>query len=116
MRVMGFLLLGLWSAAGLAQTMYKCVDAQRRITYSNITCEKQGLKDAGPVADRTTSMPFTALPKPAAAPLKPAPGAEPPGGAAKTAVPPASTDEAEAGRGGAVQIKPVNPLIEKLLK
>ena len=51
--------------------MYKCQDAQRRVTYSNITCEKQGLQDAGPVADRTTSLPFTEPPK--AAPSKPVP-------------------------------------------
>ena len=46
--------------------MYKCTDEQRRITYSNETCEKQGLKDAGPVVDRVTSVPFTEPPKPAA--------------------------------------------------
>ena len=67
----------LWfcSVAGLAQTMYKCLDDRRQVTYSNIACEKQGLKDGGPVADRTTSMPFTEPPKPAAA--KPAPPPEP---------------------------------------
>jgi len=58
-----------WAATGLAQTAaqttYKCTDDYRRVTYSNVPCEKQGLKDAGPVADRTTSMPFTAPPKPA---------------------------------------------------
>ena len=52
------MLLVLWSAICGAQTMYKCVDAQKSVTYSNIACEKQGLKDAGPVADRTTTMPF----------------------------------------------------------
>jgi hypothetical protein len=67
MRVILALLLPLWSAAALGQTtMYKCTDAQRRITYSNETCEKQGLKDAGPVADRVTSMPFKEPPKPEA--------------------------------------------------
>ena len=58
MRTVYSLLLALWSAAGAAQTMYKCVDDERRVTYSNLTCAKQGLKDAGPVADRTTTMPF----------------------------------------------------------
>ena len=72
MRTALIVLLFSWSAAGLAQsarstpTMYKCVDAQRRVTYSNITCEKQGLQDGGPVADRTTSMPFTEPPRAAA--------------------------------------------------
>ena len=101
-------MLWFWAAACLAQTMYKCVDGQRRVTYSNISCEKQGLRDAGPIADRTTSMPFTDPPKPAANTERP--------DAAKSAVkPPASADSAEAGR-GAARIKPVNPLIEKLTK
>ena len=45
MRAAWLLVLSIWSAAGAAQTMYKCSDAQRRITYSNETCEKQGLID-----------------------------------------------------------------------
>ncbi len=41
--------------------MYKCMDEQRQVTYSNITCQKQGLKDAGTVtSDRVTTMPSTA--------------------------------------------------------
>ena len=108
MRVVGFALLWFWAATGLAQTMYKCVDGQRRITYSNISCEKQGLLDAGPIADRTTSMPFTTPPKPAANTERP--------DAAKSAVkPPVSADKAETG-GGAAQVKPVSPVIEKLTK
>jgi len=82
--------------------MYKCLDDQRRITYSNITCEKQGLRDGGPVADRTTSMPFTAPPKPAAAALP-------------TVKVPVPTNDTEAAGGGA-RIKPASPLIEKLAK
>ncbi len=63
MRAFILVLLWFWSAAAMAQTiMYKCTDAQKRITYSNETCEKQGLKDAGTVADRVTSMPFTTEP------------------------------------------------------
>ena len=105
MRVVGFLFLWSWAVAGLAQTMYKCIDDQRRLTYSNITCEKQGLKDAGPVADRTTSMPFT--------PPKPAPSAERPDNVKPPAV--AAADQAETGR-IAARVKPVSPLIEKLAK
>ena len=110
MRVVGFLLLWFWAAAGQAQTMYKCVDGQRRVTYSNISCEKQGLQDAGPIADRTTSMPFTPPPKPAAS-------AERPDAGKSAAKPTASgaADEAETGR-GAAPVKPVNPLIQKLTK
>ena len=102
MRGALFAILALWAAASAAQTMYKCTDAQRRITYSNEACEKQGLKDAGKIADRVTSMPFTSPPKPAA-------GKD----AAKAPVPQKS-DDAEISRGG-TRIKPVNPLIEKLL-
>lgn len=83
--------------------MYKCTDAKQRITYSNETCEKQGLKDAGPVADRTTTMPFTPPPNPAARK-----------DAAKAPAP-KEKDDADVGRGGG-QIKPVVPLLENLSK
>lgn len=102
MRGALFALLALCSASTAAQTMYKCTDAQRRITYSNETCEKQGLTDAGKVADRVTTMPFTAPPKPAAT-------------AAAPAKPPASKDDAETVQRG-TQMKPVTPLLEKLSK
>lgn len=103
MRRVLFALLALCSVTAAGQTMYKCTDAQRRITYSNETCEKQGLKDAGQVADRTTSMPFTPPAKPAARKDS----------AKASAL--RSQDDAEVGRGGA-QVKPVNPLIDTLLK
>jgi hypothetical protein len=71
MRVILALLFALWSAAAAAQTvMYKCTDAQKRITYSNEACEKQGLKDAGPVVERVTTMPFTAPAKDAPLPTQ----------------------------------------------
>lgn len=35
------LILLLWAAAGGARTMYKCADAQRRIPYPGIACDKQ---------------------------------------------------------------------------
>jgi hypothetical protein len=103
MRGALFAILALWAAAGAAQTMYKCTDSQRRITYSNETCEKQGLTDAGTVADRVTTMPFTEPPKPASRK-----------DSAKAPAPLDKGDE-EAGRGG-TQAKPVVPLLEKLLK
>ena len=103
MRGALFAILALWSAAGAAQTMYKCTDARGRVTYSNETCEKQGLKDAGTVADRVTSMPFTAPPKPAASK-----------DAAKAPAP-QKNDDADAGRGG-TQATPAVPLLEKLSK
>ena len=55
-------LLAALPAAALAQT-YKCVDAQKRVTYSNTTCDKQGLRDAGPVADRVMTVPATEMQK-----------------------------------------------------
>ncbi len=84
--------------------MYKCLDGQRRVTYSNITCDKQGLSDAGPVAERVTSMPFVAPPKP-----------KPAAPAMTTPAPPPAKSDAEAG-GSAAQVKPVVPLLEKLAK
>ena len=95
--------LALLAGTSAAQTMYKCTDAQRRITYSNEACDKQGLQDAGKVPDRVTSMPFTPPPKPTAQK-----------GAAKAPAAQGKDDEV-AGRGaGSTQIKPVNPVIEKL--
>lgn len=95
MRRTLFAILALCSAGAAAQTtMYKCTDAQGRITYSNEACDKQGLKEAGKVADRVTTMPFTEPPKPAA-----------------RTEPPSRTDKDKA-----PAIKPVNPLIEKLVK
>ena len=58
MRAVFLLILSLCSANAAAQTMYKCLDEGRRVTYSNIACDKQDLQDAGTVADRSTTMPF----------------------------------------------------------
>ena len=96
------LLLSVWAPIGAAQTMYKCLDDSRRITYSNVPCEKQGLKDGGAVADRVTTMPSGAAALPTQK-LKP-----------PVEMPKANKD-GEVDRGGA-QLKPVNPLIEKLAK
>jgi mRNA-degrading endonuclease toxin of MazEF toxin-antitoxin module len=65
MRAGFFLVLMLWAAAAPAQTMYKCVDDKRQLTYSNIPCEKQGLKTDGTVtADRVTTIPKEPAPLP----------------------------------------------------
>jgi hypothetical protein len=55
------LLLALLPLCAAAQT-YKCKDKSGGITYSSETCEKQGLKDAGPVRERLTTMPQQPLP------------------------------------------------------
>jgi len=102
MRAVFPLLLWLCSASAAAQTMYKCTDARQRVTYSSEACEKLGLKDAGPVVDRSTSMPFTS-PQPAARKDSAQESAPRPRG------------DADAGRGG-TQITPIVPLLEKLSK
>jgi hypothetical protein len=102
MRCTLFAILALWSAAGAAQTTYKCTDAQRRITYSSEACDKQGLTDAGKIPDRVTTMPSG----PAALPTQ---KLKPP-----VEMPKANKD-GEVDRSGAT-LKPVNPLIEKLAK
>jgi hypothetical protein len=98
MRASLALLVSLLPAAVLGQAaptpMFKCLDERRQVTYSNLACEKQGLRDGGVVADRTTVMPFTELPKPKAAPGKPVAPAEPP----------------------TTKLQPANPLVEKAVK
>ena len=87
-------------AAG-AQTMYKCLDG-RAVTYSNTPCEKLGLKKAGEVADRVTTLPSLA---PAAAKSPSTSGAQ------TGAVPGNEVDLPKTST-----TRPVNPLIEKLSK
>ena len=105
MKRLALTVFTLWAPLAGAQTMYKCVDAQKRITYSNTTCEKQGLKDAGPVADRTTPVPGV----PAAAPSS-----------SKTAPRPAekasTAERDEFDTRGTTQVKPVVPLLERAVK
>ena len=102
MRGAFFLVLVLWTAAGGAQSpsTFKCVSAQRAVTYSNIPCEKQGLKDAGPVSERTTTMPF----------VDPAPKATPRSEASK---PGTAKDEP---RGERTIVKPPSTATEKSAK
>ncbi len=105
MRCCILLAMAMWTAPAAAQTMYKCLDGNRRVTYSNETCAKQGLTDAGQVADRVTTLPFTQPPKPAA-------GALP-----TVRVPVPAEDETKGAReGSGPRIKPASPLIEKLAK
>jgi hypothetical protein len=104
---------------------YKCRDRAGKITYSNSTCESQGLKSAGPVRDRTTVIPGAARPseKPRAEPARnrsrAAPPAERPesnGDSRVTDVEePMPVDDAEPRPKGAV-VAPVNPLIQRLLR
>jgi len=102
MRALPLLLLCAWVPIGAAQTMYKCLDDNRKVTYSNVPCEKQGLKEGGTVADRVTTMPAG----PAALPTQ---KLKPP-----VEMPKANKD-GEVDRSGA-QPKPVNPAVEKPAK
>jgi len=107
---------------------YKCRDRAGKITYSNSTCESQGLKSAGPVRDRTTVIPGAARPseKKRAEPARDRPRAAPP---VERAEPPETkgdlrvtdveepmpADDAEPRPKGAV-VAPVNPLIQRMLR
>ncbi len=104
---------------------YKCRDRAGKITYSNSTCESQGLKPAGPVRDRTTVIPGAARPsekqrtEPTRNRSRPAPPAEPPetkGDLRVTgAEDPMPLDGAEQRSSGAV-VAPLNPLLRRILK
>ena len=45
------------ATSGLAQTPVKCQDKNGRIVYVDRDCEVYGLRNIGPVQDRTTVMP-----------------------------------------------------------
>lgn len=81
-----------------AQTVFKCLEG-KAVTYSNTPCEKLGMKTAGEVADRVTTLPAVSAAKP---PTAQKPQASVPGN--DVDLPKTSTT------------KPVNPLIEKLAK
>jgi hypothetical protein len=89
-----------YSVAADAQVTYKCTDSARKITYSNIRCENQGLQPAGDVRDRITVLP---------AQSSPAPSRQRPRGEGKGA-------EEREPQGSGTQIKPANPLLERLPK
>ena len=83
--------------------MHKCLDDRKGITYSNIPCDKQGLKSGGTVTqDRVTTMPFTETPK-AGAPARKDKDKEP-----VKPLTPREREEAESERGN-LQIKPNLP-------
>ena len=104
-------LLALCAAAGADPITFKCVDGKGRVTYSNIRCEKQGLKDGGEVADRTTTVASPPPPKPAAkAPTQPAAPA-----ATGKGMAPVPADKIES-EGGSPAIVPVNPQADKAAK
>ena len=99
---------GLLAAPGVAnaQTMFKCLKGTA-VTYSNTPCDQLGLKSAGPVRDRMTTLPMGNSSQAAQA-------KGPPGGAGK---PKTGMEKAnEIDMPPVSSVKPVNPLIEKLAK
>jgi len=92
MRATSLAALLLWPALALGQTMYKCVDRDKRVTYSNIDCERQGLTNSGVVVDRSMTLPVAPpqdlKPKPKPAPAAPAAAPAAPGPAQPQVVEP----------------------------
>jgi hypothetical protein len=95
-RLAAFFLLA--AAAPYAAAVNKCVDQGGRVTYTSLSCEKEGLKPAGVVRDRMTIMPVVATP---AAVSKQDTKARPRG---EDEIPHLPT------------VKPVSPLVNQLLK
>lgn len=94
----------LHSARAQAQTdLFKCTDGQR-VTYSSTACDKLGLKSAGAIADRITVISGDR------------PAAKAASGPAPVSAPKGSQDEEDKARKSAGAIRPVNPLVERLLK
>lgn len=85
---------------------YKCTDG-RNITYSTEPCEELNLESSGTVRDKVTVMPAT--------PPQKQPEKKPEKGIQQM-INDGATDESSEGqiRGGTT-IKPINPLIQKLL-
>jgi len=128
MRTAILLLLAFAFFDAVATETYKCRDRAGRITYSNSTCESQGLKSAGAVRDRTTVIPGAPRPTETRR-AEPAPKrsrAAPPvprkeraekiedAQASDAAEPTPGNDEEPRPRGAV--IAPVNPLIRRGLK
>lgn len=74
----------------------KCTDG-KRITYANVPCEKLGLQSVGPVKSMVTVLPATP------APDRSGKGSDAP------------VPNAEGKATGGTTVKPVSPLVEKLL-
>lgn len=100
MRVSTWFILAVFcSVEAHAQQLYKCRDAGGRITYSNVSCEKQDLKDAGEIRERSTVLPMA-----------------PKAGAAQGERAQRKGDGEDEVIRSPAQVKPVNPIIERLVK
>jgi hypothetical protein len=73
------------AADDAAAQMFKCTDAAKKVTYSNVPCSQQGLKDAGQVQDRIQVTPAFSPPAATApARARPQSNEKPTAGAAPT--------------------------------
>ncbi len=89
----------------LAQAeLFKCTDGVAT-TYSSTACETLGLKSSGAIRDRLTVIGNGPSPaRPDSAKAQPA------------SKPPSTEEEEQRARRAAAGLKPINPLIDKLLK
>ncbi len=101
--VLSFGLLLAPPGASIAQPMFKCLKGTA-VTYSNTSCEQLGLKSAGQVRDRVTTLPMGGSTQ----------AKGPSGPAGKPQSPIAKENQID--MPATSTIKPVNPLIEKLAK
>lgn len=97
-------------AAYAESTTNKCTDG-KRITYANMPCEKLGLKAIGPVKETVVVVPAIQIPK------KNSGDETGKADKAKDDTKASGSDDAsEADVPRTEKIKPVNPLIERMLK
>ena len=88
--------------------MNKCTDG-KQITYTNEPCEKMGLKSAGPIKDAVTVMPAVPVPQKEKSGKDRGEDYEAP----KNKSPSDGASGADVSR--AATIKPVSPLVNKML-
>lgn len=96
--------------SGAEAVMNKCTDG-RQITYTNEPCEKMGLNSAGPIKDAVTVMPLVSKPKDDASGKT---GKEPGDNNNAPKIDPAG-DDSGADVPREITIKPVSPLVKKML-
>ena len=96
-------LLLILPGTSIAQPMYKCLKGTA-VTYSNTSCDQLGLKSAGQVRDRVTTLPMGGSTQ--------AKGPSGPAGKPQSQI----AKENQIDMPATSTIKPVNPLIEKLAK
>jgi len=86
-----------WPGAAQAD-LFKCTDGHAT-TYSSIACDKLGLKSAGAIRDRLTVI-----------------NNAPPAASQEAPKAPAAEGDEQRTRKAAAAIKPINPLIDRLVK